>query len=88
MVGQSITKQDKIMNQAMKMISFEDTVRSIEMLEDGSLKVTFQKHAAIYKLEAAKAETFLKNLELSKENKKALKISVLPDSHQILHIDN
>lgn len=87
MVGRSITKQDRILNQAMKSIDINDTVRSVEMLEDGSLKVTFLKHSAIYVMEPIKAEVLLKKLESSQSTKKPLVISVLPDNNQIIHVE-
>lgn len=87
MVSRSITKQDQIMNQAMRAINFEDVVRSVDMLDDGSLRITFQKHSAIYTLDAVKAEGLLKRLEQSKQNKKSLKISVMPDDQKIIHVD-
>ena len=87
MIGRSITKQDHIMNQAMKSINFKDVVRSVDMLDDGSLRITFQKHAAIYTLDAGKADGFLKKLEQSKQTQKPLSISVMPDKNRVIHID-
>lgn len=87
MVGRSITKQDRIMNEAMKAINFNDTVRGIETTADGSLKITFLKHSAIYTMDSIKADSLIKKLEHSRVNKKPLVISILPDNNKIVHVE-
>ena len=86
MIGQSVRVQDKIMNQEMKPVQFSDVVRTVEQLEDGTYKVTFQKHAAIYKMDAIKGKTMVDLLKKSQATKAPLSISILPGHNQLLQV--
>lgn len=86
MVGRTVSLQDKIMNQEVKPIKFNDVVRSIDELEDGTFKITFQKHAAIYKMNAQKGKAMLDILKKSQNTKMPVNISILPGENQVLQI--
>lgn len=87
MVGHSINKQDQIMNRAINAISFDDVVRSIEPQIDGTYRITFQKHAAIYTLENFKTQSLLETLIQSHKEKKPIQVSIQPDKNTLIHVE-